>query len=148
MIIDMVNILLLGLTVFFEAGGETYDCRLGVANVIKNRVESRLFANSYYDVVFQPRHFSCYNLNEVDRHLNRVLEKNIVELRSLKKCIQMSDSVYNNLVYDNTNSSLWYSLKYKRKFSRKQKLFKVWMKNLKVRAEYGSEDNPTVFYGL
>lgn len=146
--ISLFEILLLALTIFFEAGGEPYNNKVAHAWVVKNRVDSELFADSYYDVVFQPKHFSCYNPNEVDKHLKRVYSMNAVELKSLAECICIAYGVYHGDIPDNTGGSLWYSLKYKRRFGQKVRLFRVWMKHLKVNAEYGSEYNPTVYYGV
>ena len=145
---SLINILLLGLTIYFEAGGESYLNQVACGCVIRNRVNSDLFADSYYDVVFQPRHFSCYNLNEVDKHIGRLVRFNRVEVKSLIRCVNIADSIYNGYIEDITDGSLWYSLKYRRKFGKKVRLFKVWQKDLKVKAEYGMKDNPTVFYGM
>ena len=44
-----------------EAGGEIYEGKLAVANVVLNRVQSSSFANSITDVIYQSGQFSVVN---------------------------------------------------------------------------------------
>ena len=125
--LEILEILLLSFTLFFEASGEPLDSKIGHAYVIKNRVDSRLFANNYYDVIFQPKHFSCYNSNEILKHIKR-LDKKV-----LKKCLGVASKVYRGEVGDNTNGALWYA---------RVGIRRIWMKNLVKTATYGN----TSFY--
>lgn len=141
------EIVLLSLTIFFEAGGECYDNKVAHACVIRNRVESEMFADNYYDVIFQRDQFSCYRMSELVLHLSRLYSLNVLERKSMAECFRIGYGIYYGYIADNTNCSLWYSLKYIRKKSRKVRLFRVWMKHLNINAEYGCHNNPTVFYG-
>ncbi len=44
--------------VYCEAGGENYDCQLGVANVILNRIKMDGWPNTLKEVVYQKHQFS------------------------------------------------------------------------------------------
>lgn len=52
---------LLACLVQAEAGGEIYEGKLAVANVVLNRVQSPSFANSITDVIYQSGQFSVVN---------------------------------------------------------------------------------------
>ncbi len=139
MISEIIEILLLTLTVFFEASGENIDSKIGHAWVIKNRVDSKLFANTYYDVIFHPKHFSCYNPSEIDKHIKR-----LNDTETIIKCFTISYNVYYQKIKDNTNGALWYTAVYEYKDGVKIELYRTWMKNLKVNVVH---DN-TKFMGL
>ena len=44
--------------IYFEAKGESYEGKLAVATVTKNRVRSKYFPNSYCDVVWQVKTYN------------------------------------------------------------------------------------------
>jgi len=138
------DIYLLALTIFFESGGDGYQSKIAHGWVVKNRVDSRLFTNSYESVVFHPKHFSCYNPEEIELHKNRLLSDNKLERRSLKKCIGIADSIYYNLIPDNTNGSLWYTRKYEYKKGKKILLKRKWMREL----EKTKEIEGTIYYKM
>lgn len=52
---------LLTRTIAGEAGGESYDGQVAVAQVIRNRMNDSRFPNSIKDVVMQPKQFSAWN---------------------------------------------------------------------------------------
>ena len=133
--IKIFEIILLSLTVFFEAAGECTESKIAHAWVVKNRVESSLFADTYYDVIFHPKHFSCFNPNELNKHLDRLYSKNSIEVRSYQKCLIIAYRVYNNEIEDNTDGSLWYSLK---------GIQRKWMRDLTLSKQYGK----TNFYRM
>ena len=53
---------LLSKIVYLEARGESYEGKVAVLEVIKNRVASGLFPDTIAEVVSQPRQFSSYPL--------------------------------------------------------------------------------------
>lgn len=54
----MTPLMCLATAIFFEAGVESYDGKLAVADVIHNRVEDRRYPNDICSVVFEPNQFS------------------------------------------------------------------------------------------
>ncbi len=60
------DLLWLARIVHIEAGRESYEGRLAVANVILNRVKSPKFPDSIYDVIFQPNQFPPAGKGELD----------------------------------------------------------------------------------
>ena len=57
--------------VYCEAGGESYEGQLGVANVILNRLHSADWPNTLYDVIYQKHQFSPVK----NGYLNKVLSE-------------------------------------------------------------------------
>jgi len=141
--VEFIEILLIAFTIFFESSGESVDSKIAHAWTIKNRVDHVLFADSYSSVIFKPKHFSCYNPDQIKKHILRLNFKTFVE------CFAIADGVYCGRIKDNTNldglgGALWYTAKYEFKEGRKVLLRRAWMKDLEICAEY---DN-TVFYRL
>lgn len=125
----IIEVLLIAFTIFFEASGEIRESKIGHGWVIKNRVEHTLFSKNYISVIFQKKQFSCYNDNEILKHILRL------EADSFYECFSLADSIYYNLIPDNTNGSLWYV---------KHRLRRIWMKDLQFNVQLGTTD----FYGL
>jgi len=62
------EIVLFLMCVYGEARGECFDGMKGVASVILNRVYlSKIWPNNIRDVILQPKQFSCFNKNDVNR---------------------------------------------------------------------------------
>ena len=57
--------------VYCEAGGESYECQLGVANVILNRVKGDGWPNTLNGVIYQKQQFSPVT----NGYLNKVLNE-------------------------------------------------------------------------
>ena len=66
-----------------EAGGEPFEGKLAVATVVVNRVNSDLFPNSFYDVIFQEKQFSPVSNGKINNtpslETKRAVEKVIDE---------------------------------------------------------------------
>jgi N-acetylmuramoyl-L-alanine amidase len=85
--IQLLEIFLLAFTVFCESSGESYQGKLAVASIIKNRVELR--QTSYYKEITRSNQFSCYNTySEFFKHFSRL------ENKSFKTCLKASIKVY------------------------------------------------------
>lgn len=54
-----------------EAGGTSRETQLAVASVVMNRVESDLFPNTIYDVIYQEGQYECV--------INGAIEKDLIE---------------------------------------------------------------------
>ncbi len=63
---DADDLLWLARIVHVEAGNESYEGKLAVANVILNRVKSTKFPNTIYDVIFQAKQFPPAANGELD----------------------------------------------------------------------------------
>jgi len=51
------------MTIWMEASGEPYEGKVAVAEVIRNRTNSKFFSDgSIQDTVLRPMQFSCWNL--------------------------------------------------------------------------------------
>ena len=57
--VNLSELLSLTIAIYGESAGESELGRAAVADVIRNRVNSPLFPNTYYEVVTQYRQFSC-----------------------------------------------------------------------------------------
>lgn len=53
------DLYLLAILIRAEAEGEPYEGQVAVGAVVMNRVKSPQFPNTIYDVIYQPRQFSC-----------------------------------------------------------------------------------------
>ena len=58
------NFLYLAKTIYGEARGENVETMLVVGWVIRNRLHSKYYDNTYKDVVLQPKQFSCWNKDD------------------------------------------------------------------------------------
>ena len=121
----MFEILLLAFTLFGEGSGERVAGKIGVGSVIRNRVNHEIFPNTYIDVLLQDKQFSCWNGNEVFKHVGRsvgILYKKY-DKRAFKHCLWISGEIYNNRLKDNTNGALWYV---------REDIVRSWMSDLTI----------------
>ena len=84
---------------YFESRSEGWDGMLAVANVIKNRVESKRFRNTVVDVIEKPYQFS---------YVHEVEDKSIEDQESYRKALIISKRVLTGRVEDNTMNSTHY----------------------------------------
>ena len=61
---------LLACLVYCEAGGESYEAQLAVANVVLNRKASSLYPNTISGVIYQPSQFGPASCGSLARRLN------------------------------------------------------------------------------
>ena len=59
-------ILWLALNIHHEARGEPFHCQVAVGEVVRRRVESSVYPNTYEEVVLEPKQFSWANDKEPD----------------------------------------------------------------------------------
>jgi N-acetylmuramoyl-L-alanine amidase len=92
---------MMSLTVAQEAIGESYQGKLAVAYVIRNRAMRS--GKSYTDVVLKPYQFSCWNTDSPTRMmLDTLSEKGFAE------CICASLNAAYQIVPDPTNGAIFY----------------------------------------
>jgi len=126
----MFEIILLAFTLFGESSGERVAGKIGVGSVIRNRVEHSIFPNTYTEVLLQDKQFSCWNGNEVYKHIYRstgIFYKKY-DRRAFKHCVWIAEGIYNNKIEDSTNGALWYV---------REDIIKCWMKDLTVLIKMG-----------
>lgn len=100
-------IVLLGCVVFGESRSECDAAKIGVANVVKNRVERNTFGNGWSGVILKPYAFSSFNWNDINR--SKLLRPLTFESRSVwQSCYQAAEAVYRDLVADNTGTAVFY----------------------------------------
>lgn len=73
---DFTDSEILFLTLVGEARGEPIQGQIAVANVIANRAKER--GLSIREVCLQPKQFSCWNINDVNRPLLEELAKEFI----------------------------------------------------------------------
>lgn len=97
---ETVDIQCLHEAVYFEAGNQSYSGKRAVAEVIRNRVESNKFPDTYCEVVNQDKQFS-FTLFETNYNLDR-------------KAWEESESVAVEVFFadDTETDSMWYHADY------------------------------------
>ena len=83
--------------IYFEARGENLDGQKSVANVIRNRVESEHFPDTYCTVVYQPYQFSYTN-----GYIPEMTDE-----KAMIKAYEIADLIMNR-DYDRTQGALYY----------------------------------------
>ena len=77
--------------VWFESSGESVAGKYAVAHVIRNRVKSKRFPNTYCDVVNQPYQFSYLN-----QHRPTVRVINHIDAEALEWTMKVAIDITNN----------------------------------------------------
>ena len=88
--------------IYFEISIGSFDEKLAVANVVKNRVLSRKYPNNYCSVVYQKAQFSFVANKK---------RKIMFSSKSYKECLDIAIKVYYNKIQDNTKGSLYFVTK-------------------------------------
>lgn len=85
--ISFLEIIIISITVYLEAEGDTFKSKQGVANVIYNRMLEK--NKKAHEIVFKPKQFSCWN--EYAYFLSRFSKFNkknwIASVKATKKAI-------------------------------------------------------------
>lgn len=127
----------LSLNIYQEARGEPLSGQVAVANVVKNRVKSKYYPNTYCEVVQQRRgkicQFSwyCDGLNDHPVFKNR----ETVKARAFQRAVEISLKIMDNIIIDNTEGSTHFHA---------DRVEPYWSKNLVKTVHYGGH----IFYRL
>jgi N-acetylmuramoyl-L-alanine amidase len=126
----------LAATLVGEARGEPIEGIIGVANVIKNRVNKA--KKTYKDICLAPKQFSCWNLEDtnfkyVSKFLSDLDNGNEIKDPYLIQCVAVAKAVFYNELLDNTKGAKNYvSLdRYKIANERKNPKLDSWILELK-----------------
>ncbi len=95
---------LLAALVHAEAGNQSYEGKLAVANVVLNRVKSRKYPNSIYDVIYQKSQFSVASSGSLKKQLELYSNYNT---KSQKLSIQAAKDAFNGI--NNVGSRLYFN---------------------------------------
>lgn len=127
----------LALNIYREARGEPIQGQIAVANVTKNRVNSRHYPNSYCGVVKQKRgnvcQFSWYCQLKHPHPIFRRIDS--LNAKSFKTATEISIQVMKGTLLDNTDGSTHFHT---------QSVSPYWSSSLVQTAQYGEH----VFYRL
>ena len=83
------DITLLARCIFGEARSESEETKAAVGYIVKNRVTEK--DRSYYDVILQKKHFSCFNKN--DPNYKKVQDPEKYDKKQWKDCLRVSKKV-------------------------------------------------------
>jgi len=93
------NVYLLAKCIYAEARGEPYKGQVAVGAVILNRVDSSLFPNTIYGVIYQPYAFTCVS----DGQINLTPDSNAYS--AANDAMNGWDPSYGALYYYNPNTA-------------------------------------------
>ena len=95
------NKVLLARIIFAEAAGEFYSGKVAVGWVVRNRVESKKFPNTYWGVIFQRAQFSGVNskLWKLTYDLKKMTP---YQLSMWQDCLKIAQDVIEDRVFDPT----------------------------------------------
>lgn len=124
----------LALNVYQEARGEPLEGKVAVANVVKNRVESSNYPNSYCEVVQQRRGNICQFSWYCDAYEHPVFySMELPDAHAFKTAVEISLKTMDNIILDNTEGSTHFHATY---------VDPYWNKSLVRVAQFGNH----IFY--
>jgi len=112
MLKELSDVEIVALTIIGEARGEPVEGQIAVANVIRNRIiKSR--AVKYWQVVLEPKQFSCWNEFDANYHYLVDLATLMLNGQKLYEAVQVqiiyiTRGVLGNELMDNTRSAHYY----------------------------------------
>ena len=125
----------LSLNIYEEARGEPLEGKVAVANVVRNRVESDKYPNTYCEVVKQRRgnicQFSWYCDSRIRKPYFRSMQ--LPDAQAFKFAVEISLKIMDNIIIDNTEGSTHFHATY---------VSPYWNKYLVQTVQYGEH----IFY--
>ena len=107
--------LILALTIFGEARGETIQGKVSIGSVIRNRVKSPTtwWGRDYIGVCLAPYQFSCWNQNDPNRSYLESIQDNEANVRSGEQtawndCKTVANGIIDETIADNTGGATHY----------------------------------------
>lgn len=100
---------LLAMCIFGEGRGQSDEAKLGVANVVRTRVQARRkhYGLGWAGVILKPLQFSCFNSNDPNRP--KLLEPlKWEQLPTWASCWEIARKVYQGIERDNTLGATHY----------------------------------------
>jgi spore germination cell wall hydrolase CwlJ-like protein len=86
------------LTIYGEARGESFDGKMAVASVLRNRFLSHRWGISYASVCLSPKQFSCWNVEDPNLPLLRTFGQalsygTVPDDAAVRVCLWIADGV-------------------------------------------------------
>ena len=98
------DIYLLARIIFAEAAGESYQGKVAVGCVIRNRVKDSRWANTYREVIYQPHQFSGVN-SPLWYLFSRPYWQTPKEKEARQECLEIAEKIILNKVPDITGGA-------------------------------------------
>jgi len=95
---------LLARIIFAEAAGEFYSGKVAVGWVVRNRVESKKFPNTYYGVIFQRAQFSGVN-SKLWKLTYDLKKMTVYQFSIWQDCLKIAQDVIEGRIPDPTYGS-------------------------------------------
>lgn len=95
---------LLACLIHAEAGNQSYDGKLAVANVVLNRVKSKKYPNTIKDVIYQPGQFSVASSGSLKKQLknydNYSSKSQLLTIKAAKAALKGTNNIGNRLYFN------------------------------------------------
>lgn len=101
---------LLASLVHAEAGNQSYEGKLAVANVVLNRVKSRKYPSTIKDVIYQPGQFTVANSGSLAKQLERYVDytsnSQLLTVKAAKAALSGANNIGNRLYFNAYKSAV------------------------------------------
>ena len=101
---------LLACLVYAEAGNQSYEGKLAVANVVINRVKSSKFPNTIKDVIYQPGQFTVVKNGSLAKQLkkydNYSSKSQLQAIKAAKAALEGENNIGNRLYFNGYKASV------------------------------------------
>ena len=89
--------------VYAEAGNQSYEGKLAVANVVLNRVKSKKYPNTIKDVIYQPGQFTVAKSGSLAKQLEKYesysTESQLLTIKAAKAALSGANNIGNRLYF-------------------------------------------------
>lgn len=101
---------LLASLVHAEAGNQSYEGKLAVANVVLNRVKSKKYPDTIKDVIYQPGQFTVANSGSLAKQLERYADytsnSQLLSVKASKAALSGANNIDNRLYFNAYKSAV------------------------------------------
>ena len=105
--VDPFEKFILARIIFAEAAGEPYEGKVAVGCVVRNRVKSKRWPNTYREVILQPEQFSGVGSELWNKFINEH-RLNFEEKRAKKECLEIAEKIISGEQPDITHGANHY----------------------------------------
>ena len=114
---------LLACLVHSEAGDQSYEGKLAVANIVLNRVKSSIYPDTIKDVIYQPGQFSVVKIGSLSKQLDNYesysTKSQLLTIKAAKAALQGANNIGNRLYFHT------YKLAVKKGYNQKKNAVKI-----------------------
>ena len=101
---------LLACLVHAEAGNQSYEGKLAVANVVLNRVKSRKYPGTIKDVIYQSGQFSVASSGSLDKQLKRYKnyssKSQLLTIKAAKAALEGTNNIGDRLYFNGYKTAI------------------------------------------